>query len=813
MGLRMAAVILGMSVLGCDNRRSGDGAVETDPDARRARQLFLDQQQNDERIWRPEMEALNYEASLDALVDRVRGASNRLEELRTLSFGELRFRRPGPTRALGWGVEETPLEGSVVRWDQEEWNAWFDLLVDAQTTVHYFRLRLVRFLPGTKGTNWIDGAVVELECHAKQRPGGETGALISHAVNGELSITWDRPLDESEPVGRMARIEVESLRWRRTVGESGFRETRRYAIGEAGAHQPVRVTPVSVADLDGDHLPEIVLGGVNLVLRNRGAFEFESEPFLEENVNLRRVGALADFTGDGRVDALGFLPDGSSILVLGGPDGRFTETSLQPWAEQVTMPSAVAVADIDGDADLDVWLAQQRPTYHGGMVPTSVSEAHDGFPSRLYRNEGEGRFVEVTAEANLGGQRMRRTTSAKFFDFDGDRDADLLVTSDYAGVELHENQGDGTFRNVTAATFGQWRLLGLCAAVGRFDDDERLDVFAGGRWSIAMHRMDALQLERADFPDMRTTAIQMASGNQLFLSQRDFETGPFSVEAKRTGWTTGAAAADFDNDGDDDLYLTTGHLTGRSVSDFDSQFWRNDVFLNEGVSYRVLQKYFQDPALTPRLTALRKGEISWYGYESNRLEMNGGEDGFVDVGFVHGVGLNQDSPGAVAADLNADGRQDLLTIVQRTFPSEGRLAVEQSLILYENAMPSTGHWFGVRLEPNAPGIQKLSATVRVAGDFGVRERFLISTEASIVQGPVLAHFGLGEYDKVDYLEVRWADGFEQVIVGPEIDRYYTVSPMLDFTPVPDPVPEPVVGDGVVEEVEALVPLDAEVGDS
>ena len=78
----------------------------------------MDQHQNDERIWSSEVEALAYEASLDAIVDAVRLSSQRLSELKRIGIGKLNFRLPGPFSDLGWGVEETHLQGAATTWDQ-----------------------------------------------------------------------------------------------------------------------------------------------------------------------------------------------------------------------------------------------------------------------------------------------------------------------------------------------------------------------------------------------------------------------------------------------------------------------------------------------------------------------------------------------------------------------------------------------------------------------------------------------------------------------------------------------------------------------
>lgn len=764
---------------------------EEDPIVRGARQLYLDQQQNDQRIWRPEIEALAYQTSLDGIVDRIRRSSQRLSELKRLDFFELQFPRLGPANDLAWGVKQKQAyrQGALVSWETSDWQTWINKLAESKTTIQYFRLKLVDFEPGNDETNGLDSAEVSVECHATSaNTEGADTMVTRHMLKGDLRITWDMPSQGTRPIGRIASIVVESLRWRTLRGNEAFEQKQRYAIGDPDKRQAVRISPVIVKDFNGDLLPDILLGGVNLRLTNQGDFHFTNAPLLPKDLGLRNTAVAADFTGEGHTDLLGFLSNGSSVLVLGTEGGEFDPDTLQPWPEVADYPSALAVGDIDNDGDLDVWMAQNRPTYHRGVLPKSLNDANDSFPSRLYRNDGEGRFTDITGPANLGTHRGRRTRSAALVDIDNDSDKDLLVTSDYAGVELYTNDGNGVFTNATESTFSDWHLLGQASAIGRFDGDDRLDFFIGGRWSTAMQRMEALHLERADFPDFLPLAAELTSGNQLLLSQRGYDIGPFNSDAKNTGWTKSATAADFDNDDDDDLYLSTGHVTGRSVSDFDSQFWRHDVFLADGVREEILTTYLKAPTLSPRLAALKAGDISWYGYEPNRLQVNTPQ-GFADLGFLHGVGLAQDSPAALAADLNLDGRVDLLCIAQRTFPQNERLAVEQSLVIYGNALQPEGHWLGVHLSPNAPGFVPGGATVRLVGDFGLRERFIHTGLTPTMQGPMTAHFGLGKHEKIDHMVVQWGSGHEQIIAEPNLDRYHIIRPRLDFTPIPDP-PEP-----------------------
>ena len=658
----------------------------------------------------------------------------------------------------------------------------------------YFSLKLSEYLPADE-SNPRDRTLIDLECHARSFATGdeedEARKVTHHVWRGMLELTWESsPNPQLGEIGRNTTIVVKTMDWWQRSGQPMFEPKLRFAIGNADVKQAVRITPVVVTDLDGDQKQDILLAGQNVLLRNQGEFKFQHEGMLQTPLGLRSVGTVADFNGDGWLDFLGFLNSGASVLVKGASGGRFVDEPedqrLPPWPELADYPSALAVADIDADGDLDVWMAQFRPTYHRGVLPDPFFDANDGFSSRLYVNDGQGVFVDGTREAGLARRSKRRTTSSSFTDYDDDGYPDLIVTSEWGGVEAYRNDGNGVFEPVTETWFPKWNLLGQGHALGRFDGDDAWDVFVGGRWSLPVHRMDKLGLERADFPDFPPRALEMASGNRVFFSRPSSDASDTHII--NTGWTKSVVAADFDNDDDDDLYLTAGNMTGTSVEDFDSQLWRHDVFLTEGVSLEARQRFFQTPAYAKQLARLKTGEISWGGYEPNRLLIND-KGKFADHAFLHGVALPQDSPGAVIADLDADGRVDILAIAENTFVNNQRLAVEQSLAMYKNNSSADGHWLGVHLAPNVPSLLRTGAQVRLLGPFGVRRKWIGPGASPLTQGPNSVHFGLGKHETVERLEVMWGNGFTQVIANPSIDQYITIRPRLDFTPIPDP-PEP-----------------------
>ena len=113
-------------------------------------------------------------------------------------------------------------------------------------------------------------------------------------------------------------------------------------------------------------------------------------------------------------------------------------------AVSIRDPQCITCGDVDGDGDLDAFIGQYASTYMSGKLPTPYYDANDGHPAYLLINDGTGRFTDQTAAFGLAPKRHRRTYSASFVDLDEDRDLDLMVVSDFAGLDLYRNNGKGS---------------------------------------------------------------------------------------------------------------------------------------------------------------------------------------------------------------------------------------------------------------------------------------------------------------------------------------------------------------------------------
>ena len=158
---------------------------------------------------------------------------------------------------------------------------------------------------------------------------------------------------------------------------------------------------------------------------------------------------------------------------------------------------------------------------------------------------------------------------------------------------------------------------------------------------------------------------KMTFGNRLYLARANggFEQTELSDSIARSGWAWGGSAFDCDNDGFPDVYIANGLESRPSVRDYESEFWRHDVFVGDSAADSAVYLYFQ-----AKFGRTRGRGDSYGGYERNRLFLNQRGESFVEAGHLFGVGLQEDSRNVVADDLDGDGRVDLLVTGFEAWP-------------------------------------------------------------------------------------------------------------------------------------------------
>lgn len=327
---------------------------------------------------------------------------------------------------------------------------------------------------------------------------------------------------------------------------------------------------LAVGDYDSDGLEDFYLtqpGGLpNRLFRNlgNGRFADVSAAAGLDALDGSSSAFFADIENDGTQDLIVILSTGQPLLFLNGGSGAF-EISRDGFPVGVK-PGAVGgcLGDYDRDGFLDLYVTAYLWPNAASQIPRPYYDATNGPPNVLYRNLGNGRFEDVTAESGLHENNNRFSHACTWNDFDQDGQLDLFVANDFGRKNLYRNEGGGRFRDVTAETGVEDAGAGMSVALGDYDEDGWEDVYFGNMWSSAGRRVTTQSDFKSDSPQAPKEVYRRhARGNSLFRNQRTgFQdvTLPAGVEMGRWAWCSDFV--DFDNDGSLDLYIVNGFVTG-----------------------------------------------------------------------------------------------------------------------------------------------------------------------------------------------------------------------------------------------------------
>jgi hypothetical protein len=578
-------------------------------------------------------------------------------------------------------------------------------------------------------------------------------------------VQW-KPESWGDGLVKVQQIDVRGLTLRSRRGPALFAEVFRGRI--APPEHAYSVDPLLVYDLDEDGFSEIILAPRNLVYRRQNENGYTVEALCKYPPGTLYTALLAEFDGDGLVDFLCATLNGLE-LYSASAKGRFDKPGQLVWSapRDWEYPMVMTCGDLDGDHDLDVFLAQYRVPYEGNSLPAPYYDAVDGYPAFLLHNDGHGRFADLTETAGLGSKRRRRTYSASMADLDGDRVLDLVVVSDFAGVDLYRNNGRGLFTDYTPEWVSEPRAFGMSHTLADFNADGRLDLLMMGMPSPTVDRLEHLGLWRSEDPVERDMRSRMSWGNRLYVAQASgrFEQTELGATLARSGWSWGGSALDFDNDGWMDVYVTNGMESRSSVQDYESEYWLHDRFVSGGKDGQSVHFYLQG-----KFGRTRGQGQSYGGYERNRLFMNLEGKAFLDIGHLMGLGFQQDSRNVVANDVNNDGRVDLVLTSYEAWPDP-----HLTLRVFENRVKESGHWIGFRFGEGSPGNSPVGVQVGIQTSLRRQTGQIVNGDSYRAQQPATLHFGIGESARIERATIRWPAGAKLDLEEPAIDRYHTVT--------------------------------------
>jgi enediyne biosynthesis protein E4 len=531
---------------------------------------------------------------------------------------------------------------------------------------------------------------------------------------------------------------------------------RGYTVVENGAVR-LAVPPafggsgVAAEDIDNDGDTDVLLlgGAGNRLYLNDGKGKFAD---VTQSANLEwkradgtygeaRQPIVADFDNDGLQDILITYVDDAHRLYRNTGNAKFEDvTSRTNLGGKGLIGGPATAFDFDKDGLLDVFIGYFG-NYLTGELPTLSRRNTNAQPDKLFRNKGNFAFADVSAGS--GVENTGWAQSVGHLDFDGDGWEDLIVGNDFGANGWYHNLGNGKFEDVSAKLGTDKPSYTMNVGITDLNRDGKPDVYISN--IVTMDKDEKYVLPdtqtKMKFNPAKMANMRVVEANDLWMSN-----GPAYEQSKAvgrgmqsTGWAWDADFFDYDNDGDDDLYVVNG--------------------MNEYSVYSSVNPYLTDPAGKPTSAVLPVApkEVPVFFVNTNgMLQEQTTQSGADPAGNARSVAY---------LDADADGDLDMVVNNFNT----------PAMVYRNNARGN--HWLKLRLVGDpAKKVTRDAIGAKIAVDTASQKRMwreVFSTIGYLSVHPKEQHVGLGRDTTAD-VTITWPNGDRETLRGLKADRTYRV---------------------------------------
>ena len=467
-----------------------------------------------------------------------------------------------------------------------------------------------------------------------------------------------------------------------------------------------------------------------------------------------------------------------------------------------------------------LYVVNGRPL-DDSMHPYPLKEKPSPTPhNHLYRNDGNGHFTDVTEQVGLDPDMYGVAVAAA--DYDNDGFQDLLVTG-YGKVVLYHNDGNGHFTDVTAKAGVKADRWSISSTWFDYDKDGCTDLFVGRYVKFDPKYRNFYAADNYPGPldyAGETNILFHNNCNGTFTDVSDK-----SGISAFVGRTMGVTAADYDNDGWDDIYVANDRTENFLFHNkHDGTF--EEVANDTGTAFG--QNGEATSSMGPVFTDFEgRGVLDLWVTDGhyNRFLRNIGSQGFEDVGAANGISqanAQYVSWGTGVYDFDNDGQPDILIFhggLIHLIPQEHTLfrglgkgkfedvseqagtvlsvrtvargacfadydndgKVDAFLVnlgaagtLLHNVSTDVGHWVAVKLIGSKSNRDGIGARIEVISGSKRWTAERVAGTGYLSQDEARTHFGLGSVSAIDKITIYWPDGREQIVERPGLDRVITV---------------------------------------
>ena len=569
---------------------------------------------------------------------------------------------------------------------------------------------------------------------------------------------------------------------------------------------------VAAGDFDGDGWCDLFFAGIdrpNVLYRNRGGWRFEDVTAAAGVALPGRScsgATFADLDGDGDLDLVVNSIGNGTFLLWNDGRGQFEDRAPGAPLNYLRAGMTPALADVDGDGDLDLYVSNyrtstirdmpntrlrlndrngeigvvavnDRPTTEADLVGRFVATRdgriiEHGEPDALFLNEGAGRFraVPFTGGAFLDeeGRPLPEPLydwglTAAFRDLNADGAPDLYVCNDFDSPDrIWLNDGRGRFRAIPRLAVRQTSIFSMGVDFADVNRDGHLDFFVSDMLSRdhARRMLENGEVQPVRLPLGAITNRPQYSHNTLFVNRGD---GTFAEVAQFAGlqaseWTWSPNFLDVDLDGYEDLLITTGH---------ELQMMNTDII--ERAEVLKSQKAMSSSELQRLRTLFPRYTIP------NVVFRNRGDLTFEDVSAAWGFDFADVGNAVALADLDNDGDLDVAV---------NNLNGVAELCRNEGTAPRVA----VRLRGRAPNTQGIGASIVVrGGPVPEQQQEVVCGGRYLAGADPVRVFAAGSASRLG-LEVTWRSGRRTVVPDAAPNHLYEIIEPTEGPVIPSPPP-------------------------